>query len=132
MTKTEVKGKKTTAEAPEAKSYILEYYQAITDGSVTVGKWIRMWYQLIVDGLQKKKFFFSQKKANAAIKFIETFCRHHEGELAPGRIRLELWQNGVMVASWESSKAGLGKYALPADWYAWQKYPQKFKYVDVR
>ena len=46
--------------------------------------------------------------------------------------RLELWQNGVMVASWESSKAGLGKYALPADWYAWQKYPQKFKYVDVR
>ena len=45
---------------------------------------------------------------------------------------IQLWQNGVMVASWESSKAGLGKYALPADWYAWQKYPQKFKYVDVR
>ena len=42
--------KKAVAEAPEAKSYILEYYQAITDGSVTVGKWIRMWYQLIVDG----------------------------------------------------------------------------------
>ena len=96
MTKTEVKGKKTTAEAPEAKSYILEYYQAITDGSVTVGKWIRMWYQLIVDGLQKKKFFFSQKKANAAIKFIETFCRHHEGELAPGKIRLELWQKALI------------------------------------
>ena len=96
MTKTEVKGKKTTAEAPEAKSYILEYYQAITDGSVTVGKWIRMWYQLIVDGLQKKKYFFSQKKANAAIKFIETFCRHHEGELAPGKIRLELWQKALI------------------------------------
>ena len=96
MTKTEVKGKKTTSEAPEAKSYILEYYQAITDGSVTVGKWIRMWYQLIVDGLQKKKYFFSQKKANAAIKFIETFCRHHEGELAPGKIRLELWQKALI------------------------------------
>ena len=79
--------KKAVAETPEAKSYILEYYQAITDGSVTVGKWIRMWHQLIVDGLQKKKYFFSQKKANAAIKFIETFCRHHEGELAPGKIR---------------------------------------------
>ena len=88
--------KKAVTEAPEAKSYILEYYQAITDGSVTVGKWIRMWYQLIVDGLQKKKYFFSQKKANAAIKFIETFCRHHEGELAPGKIRLELWQKALI------------------------------------
>ena len=88
--------KKAVAEAPEAKSYILEYYQAITDGSVTVGKWIRMWYQLIVDGLQKKRYFFSQKKANAAIKFIETFCRHHEGELAPGKIRLELWQKALI------------------------------------
>ena len=88
--------KKAVTEAPEAKSYILEYYQAITDGSVTVGKWIRMWYQLIVDGLQKKKYFFSQKKANAAIKFIETFCRHHEGELAPGRIRMELWQKALI------------------------------------
>ena len=46
--------------------------------------------------------------------------------------RLELWQNGVMVASWESSKTGLGKYALPDDWHVWKKHPQKFKYIDVR
>ena len=46
--------------------------------------------------------------------------------------RLELWQNGALAASWESSKTGLGKYALPDDWHAWKKHPQKFKYVDVR
>ena len=45
--------------------------------------------------------------------------------------RLELWQNGVMAASNESSKAGLGRYSLPKDWHAWRKYPQLFKYVNV-
>lgn len=79
------------AAAPEQKNYILEYYQAITDGSVTVGAWIRDWYRYIVNGLQEKRFFFSQKKANMCIRFIQTFCRHHEGALAPGLIKLELW-----------------------------------------
>ena len=83
------------AEVP-AKNYILEYYQAITDGSVTVGHWIREWYRIIVDGLQTKRWCFSQKKALMAIRFIQTFCRHHEGELAPGRIKLELWQKAMI------------------------------------
>jgi len=85
-----------TAEAQPAKNYILEYYQAITDGSVTVGHWIREWYRLIIDGLQQRRFVFSQKKALTAIRFIQTFCRHHEGALAPGRIRLELWQKAMI------------------------------------
>ena len=80
----------------QAKNYILEYYQAITDGSVTVGHWIREWYSMIISGLQEKRFFFNQKKANLAIRFIQTFCRHHEGALAPGQIRLELWQKAMI------------------------------------
>ena len=81
---------------PEPKNYILEYYQAITDGSVTVGRWIREWYRQIIEGLQEKRYFFNQKKANLAIRFIETFCRHHEGALAPGLIKLELWQKAMI------------------------------------
>ena len=84
-----------TGEA-EARNYILEYYQAITDGSVTVGHWIREWYGQIVTGLQERRFFFNQKKANMAVRFVQTFCRHHEGALAPGRIRLELWQKALL------------------------------------
>ena len=83
-------------EAPAAKNYILEYYQEIMDGGVTVGHWIQEWYQIIVDGLQEKAFFFNQKRANMAIRFIQTFCRHHEGSLAPGRIKLELWQKAMI------------------------------------
>ena len=88
--------KSTAAEEQTAKNYILEYYQAITDGSVTVGRWIREWYRQIVDGLQQRKYFFNQKKANMVIRFVQTFCRHHEGPLAPGRIRLELWQKAML------------------------------------
>ena len=46
--------------------------------------------------------------------------------------RIELWQNGAMAASWQSPGAGLSKYGLPDDWHVWRKYPQKFRYVDVR
>ena len=75
---------------------ILKYYQAIQDGSVIVGRWVKLWYEYIVKGLKNKTFSFNQKKANKAIKFIEMFCRHHEGELAPDLIKLELWQKAFI------------------------------------
>ncbi len=77
-------------------NYIYAYYQAIKDGTVVVGKWIRLLYEQIIQGLENGSFFYSAKKANKAIRFIETFCHHHEGPLAPGRIRLELWQKALV------------------------------------
>lgn len=79
-----------------SNNYILAYYQAIVDGSVVVGKWVRMLYEYIVKGLEQRSFFYSHKKASAAVLFIEQFCHHHEGTLAPGRIRLELWQKALV------------------------------------
>ena len=79
-----------------SKNYILIYYQQIKDGSVTVGKWIEKWYEYIVHGLEEKRFTFSQKKANTAIAFIQQYCRHHEGPLAPQLIRLEVWQKALI------------------------------------
>lgn len=77
-------------------NYILAYYQAINDGSVVVGKYVRMLYEYIVKGLEQKLFFYDHKKARAAILFVEGFCHHHEGALAPGRIKLELWQKALV------------------------------------
>lgn len=77
-------------------NYIYEYYQKIQDGSEIVGKWIAMWYSLVVKGLENRLFFFDPKKAKAAIVFIENFCRHHEGDLAPQKIKLELWQKAFV------------------------------------
>lgn len=77
-------------------NYILAYYQAICDGSVVVGKWVKLLYKMILTGLKEKKYFFNIKKATAAIRFIENFCHHHEGELAPQLIKLELWQKALL------------------------------------
>ena len=78
------------------QNWILTYYQAIRDGSVTVGKWIRLLYEYIIKGLEDEAFFFDQKKANQAVDWIEAHCFHVKGPLAPGRLTLDLWQKAMI------------------------------------
>lgn len=77
-------------------NYILEYYQKIKTGEIVVGRWVDLVYKIIIQGLENKSFFYSRKKANAAITYIEHFCHHHEGALAPGLVELELWQKAFI------------------------------------
>ena len=77
-------------------NWILTYYQHIKDETITVGSWVRLAYEMIIKGLQTKSFFYDQKKADKSIKFIETFCRHHEGALGGKRIVLEEWQKAFI------------------------------------
>ena len=78
-------------------NYILSYYQQIQDGSIVVGEWIKLLYGRIIKGLENKEFLYNPKKAKAAIAFIETFAHHHEGNLAPQLIKLELWQKAALA-----------------------------------
>lgn len=75
---------------------IYAYYQAIVSGTEVVGKWVRMFYKKIVQGIESGEYIFSPKLASRAIRFIEGFCRHHEGTLAPNLIKLELWQKSLI------------------------------------
>lgn len=77
-------------------NWILAYYQGIKNGTYTVGKWIRLLYEYIVDGLEKKLFKFDQKKANDAIEWMEKHCFHTEGPLAPGSLKFEIWQKALL------------------------------------
>lgn len=77
-------------------NYILKYYQGIKDESIIVGSWIKLIYEYIVTGLNSGAFKFNKKKADAAIEWIEKHCRHTEGELAPGLMKLELWQKALI------------------------------------
>lgn len=77
-------------------NYILAYYQKIKDGSETVGKWVSMLYELLIDRIQDGTYKFDQQKANRAIKFMETFCRHNKGKLAPGTLKLSLWEKAFI------------------------------------
>ena len=78
------------------ENYIFAYYQQIQDGTVIVGRWIRLVFEYLIKGLENKEFFFDQKKANKAIKFIENFCHHCEGR--SDLLKLELWQKAIVSA----------------------------------
>lgn len=81
--------------APE-QNYILDYLKAIKLGSIIAGKYILQWYTLAAQNIEKGVYIYSAEKAMKAIRFIETFCHHHEGALAPGLIKLELWQKAFI------------------------------------
>lgn len=73
---------------------IREYVQAIESGKEKAGRWVRLFYQYIISGLDSGKFFYSEKKASKAIRFIETFCHHCEGR--SDLLKLELWQRAAV------------------------------------
>lgn len=75
---------------------ILTYYQAIQDGSENVGKWIRLLYEMILDGLQDKSWFYDSVRAWNAIRFMQRYCHHNKGPLAPQRIVFDLWQRASL------------------------------------
>lgn len=75
---------------------IFEYYQKIKDGSVTVGKWVVLFYEIVIENIENGVYIFNQQKANRAVKFIETFCRHNKGKLAPRQFKLSLWEKAFI------------------------------------
>ena len=75
---------------------ITEYWDEIRTGGVVVGKWIWQLYQVITDGLAEGRWFYDERLANNALNFIERFCHHYKGVLAPKRIRLSLWQRAAI------------------------------------
>ena len=75
-------------------SYIHEYHHKIQTGEIVAGKWIKLIYDKVVSGLRDGLFYYDGAKANRAIKFVETFCRHCEGR--DDYITLELWQKATL------------------------------------
>jgi phage terminase large subunit-like protein len=77
-------------------NYILAYYQEIKDGTAVVSKWVSKTYEIVVHGIEKGLYIYDVKKANKAITWIEEHCFHVEGELAPNKLKLELWQKALI------------------------------------
>lgn len=75
-------------------NFIYEYYQAIKEEKVIVGKWVKLLYEFIIEGLEQKKFYYDHKKAKRAIKFIEGYCHHSKGR--NDLLVLELWQKALI------------------------------------
>lgn len=77
-------------------NYIIEYYQGLKDGSQIAGRWVHLVYEIICNNIDEGSYIFDEKKAGRAIKFIETFCRHNKGALAPKRLVLDLWEKAFI------------------------------------
>lgn len=82
----------------DGENWIYTYYQGIKNGTYLTGRFITLLYEYLVTGLQKKQFFFDGNRANAAIAWMETHCFHTEGPLAPGPLKLEVWQKAMLSA----------------------------------
>lgn len=86
------------AEKKDDNNWIYTYYQQIKNGTVTVGKYIGLLMEKLVHGLEHKAFFYDQKKANDAIEWISEHGFHTEGPLAPGPLKLEVWQKAFVAS----------------------------------
>ena len=90
--------KPTRCDKMAGDNWIYAYYQGIKDGTYNVGRWVSLVYELIVKGIESKAYFFSAKKANDAIEWIENHCFHTEGPLAPGPFVLDVWEKAMLSA----------------------------------
>lgn len=80
-------------------NYIEQYYQAMEDGNIIVSNRVRKQYQKLVQDIKEHpKYVCDDAKANRAIKFIETFCKHSKGELAGKPLKLALFQRAYVSA----------------------------------
>ena len=82
--------------APRPVNYITEYNRKIKSGKIVAGRWVKLIYAYLAEGLRKRRFYYDAEKTQLAIDFIETFCRHSEGR--SDLLKLELWQKAAVAA----------------------------------
>lgn len=75
-------------------NYIVDYYNQLQCGKAVASKWVKKCYEIIINDLEKSKYFYNEKKAVKAVKFIEAFCHHSKGR--SDLIKLELWQKALV------------------------------------
>lgn len=78
-------------------NYLTSYKREIKSKKRVVGKKIALAIKRI-DRL-KNKYRFDQETANFYIDFIETFCKHFEGQFAGKKFELSLWQKVIVEST---------------------------------
>lgn len=83
-------------------NYVRKYYSEISRGKIVVCEPIKLLYKRLVQEMDCEDdsfpFFFDEDVGNHAIEFIETFCKHYQGEHAGETVRLELFQKAFIQA----------------------------------
>lgn len=80
---------------------VVEYWNQIKNGEVTVSRKIYLFYRYLVECIIENpdsEYFYSAKRANHIIEFAENFCKLSKGSGAGKPIRLELWEKAMLGA----------------------------------
>lgn len=79
-------------------NYVKEYQKRIESGEILVPIEVGAVYERMVREMDDDslKFYFDEDVGDHVITFIETFCRHYEGEFAGELVKLELWQKAFV------------------------------------
>ncbi|WHP40760.1 terminase large subunit [Lysinibacillus boronitolerans] len=81
---------------------IVQYFEAIESGAITVGKKVFTIYKHLVDCINddsKSEYEYCPKRANHAIEFVENYCKHSKGKWGGKAIELEIWQKAFIAAA---------------------------------
>ena len=78
---------------------IIEYWNAIQNGTEIVGLKIKKLYKKLVFDIENPtEYFYSHKRGNHVLEFAENFCRHSKGKFGGKPVRLELWEKAHLAA----------------------------------
>ncbi len=85
---------------PLAYNPILEYWEQIESGKEVVSEKVKKTYQKVVFDLtdNSSEYYYSPKRANHVIEFIENYCKHSKGKMGGKPVILELWEKAMLAA----------------------------------
>ena len=85
---------------PLSYNPILEYYEQIKNGKVTVCDKIRKWYKHLSNKVINPTdgYHYEAKRGNHIIEFVENYCRHSKGKMGGQLVKLELWEKAWLPA----------------------------------
>lgn len=84
-------------------NYVREYYEKIANNEIVVSKEVKSLYARLVEEMDRPMehpflFYFDEEVGEHPIVFIETYCRHYQGDHAGEFVVLELWQKAFIQA----------------------------------
>lgn len=83
-------------------NYVKEYNEQIQSGKIVACEEIKSVYARLVKEMELSEkddtfpFWFSEEQGEYVINFIETYCKHYQGELAGSYCKLELFQKAFV------------------------------------
>ena len=81
-------------------NYIEKYYGSIKSGQIVVSDKVRRVFKHLTEKINDKnaQYIYDESKAQYAIDFIQTFCKHSKGKWGGKPVILELWQKAITAA----------------------------------